>query len=87
MKLKYPFTSVWKMYFGLRRRNVLRLFILSYFGLFIFNEYLIYLINSLLWPDIKCGDIQQLHSLLLVADPQILGEKTETWFTRWDNDR
>lgn len=48
---------------------------------------MIYFISSVFWPEEKCGDIQQLHTLLLVADPQILGEKYEPWFTRWDNDR
>ncbi|XP_075216328.1 metallophosphoesterase isoform X2 [Lycorma delicatula] len=43
--------------------------------------------NSWNWPYMQCGDIKEFYKILLVADPQILGEKTESWIARWDSDR
>ncbi|XP_071442509.1 metallophosphoesterase 1 [Hetaerina americana] len=49
-------------------------------------EYVSYYVKSWNWPSIKCSSSECLK-LLLVADPQILGEKTESALTRWDCDR
>ncbi|KAG8228021.1 hypothetical protein J437_LFUL003656 [Ladona fulva] len=49
-------------------------------------EYVTYYINVLKWPSIKCPNSECLK-ILLVADPQILGEKTESFIARWDSDR
>ncbi|XP_054288846.1 uncharacterized protein LOC129004327 [Macrosteles quadrilineatus] len=76
-----------KAHFFSHRRNILHITILILCGFIIFNEFAIYIIKSFTWPEMRCGDIKRLRSLLLVADPQILGEKSEPWFTRWDNDR
>lgn len=35
----------------------------------------------------QCGDVKEFYRILLVADPQILGEQTESWIARWDSDR
>ncbi|XP_046391754.1 metallophosphoesterase 1 homolog [Ischnura elegans] len=49
-------------------------------------EHVSYFTNAWNWPSIKCSSSQCLK-LLLVADPQILGEKTESAIARWDCDR
>uniref|UniRef100_A0A1B6LVI1 Calcineurin-like phosphoesterase domain-containing protein n=1 Tax=Graphocephala atropunctata TaxID=36148 RepID=A0A1B6LVI1_9HEMI len=69
------------------RRNVFRLTVLIIGGVLVYNEFLVYFILSVMWPNVSCGTIQKLHTVLLVADPQILGEKSEPWIARWDNDR
>lgn len=54
----------------------------------IFNEYLVYEIQKFKWSLRDCKDCVK---VLLVADPQILGEKNEdytgSWLARWDSDR
>ncbi|XP_046677999.1 metallophosphoesterase 1-like [Homalodisca vitripennis] len=69
------------------RRNIFRLTVLIIGGILLFNEYLVYFFFSLTWPKVACGNIDKLHSVMLVADPQILGEKSEPFIARWDNDR
>ncbi|XP_015177867.1 PREDICTED: uncharacterized protein LOC107067143 [Polistes dominula] len=54
----------------------------------IYNEYLEYEIQKFKWTLPDCTDCVK---VLLVADPQILGEKNEnymgSWAARWDSDR
>ncbi|XP_044013738.1 uncharacterized protein LOC122856030 [Aphidius gifuensis] len=54
----------------------------------IYNEYLVYEINSSTWNFKKCTECVR---VLLVADPQILGEYNENYigasFAIWDSDR
>lgn len=39
------------------------------------------------WPSIDCGTDSNSYKLFFVADPQILGENTESWIARVDCDR
>lgn len=54
----------------------------------LYNEYLVYEIHSLEWTIKECTDCVR---VLLVADPQILGERNENYFgaswALWDSDR
>ncbi|XP_035731788.1 uncharacterized protein LOC118445872 isoform X2 [Vespa mandarinia] len=54
----------------------------------IYNEYFVYEIQKFKWALRDCKDCVK---VLLVADPQILGEKNEnymgSWLARWDSDR
>lgn len=53
----------------------------------IYNEFLIYDIQRLKWSLRECSECVK---ILLVADPQILGEKNEnyfgSWIAQWDSD-
>ncbi|XP_043274366.1 uncharacterized protein Mppe isoform X2 [Venturia canescens] len=53
-----------------------------------YNEFLAYEMESFRWSLKNCENCVK---LLLVADPQLLGEKNENylgaWFARWDSDR
>ncbi|XP_015589694.1 metallophosphoesterase 1 homolog isoform X2 [Cephus cinctus] len=53
-----------------------------------YNEFFAYEIQSFKWATRDCSDCVK---VLLVADPQILGEKNENyigaWLARWDNDQ
>lgn len=72
----------------MNRRQVLKLTMFAVCGFIIlYNEWIVYFMYSLHWPNMKCGEIKTLHPVLLVADPQILGEKTENFLARWDSDR
>lgn len=52
-----------------------------------FNECLIYYFQRWKWETIKC-ETNECNRILIVADPQILGEEKESrWFARYDNDR
>uniref|UniRef100_A0A1B6CQ96 Calcineurin-like phosphoesterase domain-containing protein n=2 Tax=Clastoptera arizonana TaxID=38151 RepID=A0A1B6CQ96_9HEMI len=53
----------------------------------IYSEWLAYIILPFLWPSLKCGYLKKMYNILLVADPQILGEINEPWIARWDSDR
>lgn len=85
-------------------KNKLKLLIAISAVIIFFNEVLVYWLVSLNWPSIhkkslfyfKNGsNIQDLNErpvrLLLVADPQLIGENDEPWFigwlARWDADR
>ena len=54
----------------------------------LYNEFIVYEIQSFKWSARNCEECVR---VLLVADPQILGEKKENylgaWFARWDSDR
>ena len=76
--------------------------IVFYLGLILifYNEFLVYLINYMSWPEIynppgyidsqNDPDSQPIR-ILLVADPQLIGENDEKWYyswlARWDSDR
>lgn len=53
-----------------------------------YNEFLVYEVQKLKWAMRECSECVK---ILLVADPQILGEKYEnyfgSWIARWDSDR
>lgn len=53
----------------------------------LFNEYIIYYLQRWRWESIAC-ETSECNRVLIVADPQILGEEGETrWYARNDNDR
>ncbi|XP_046677998.1 cell division control protein 1-like [Homalodisca vitripennis] len=76
-----------KIKFTNRNWNLPLLIPLGVCGFILFREFLVYFVWSLLWPSMTCGIIRELQSVLLVASPRILGESTETWFSRWNDDR
>ncbi|KAK9506070.1 hypothetical protein O3M35_008072 [Rhynocoris fuscipes] len=51
------------------------------------NELIISSTYQLYWPNKTCGELKNYYKILMVADPQILGENTECWIARWDSDR
>lgn len=57
-------------------------------GTIFYNEFLVYEVQKLKWAMHECSECVK---ILLVADPQILGEKYEnyfgSWLARWDSDR
>lgn len=54
----------------------------------IVNEYLIYIFKpAVSWPNVVCNESVECVKLLLVADPQILGDYKENWLTKFDSDR
>lgn len=53
----------------------------------IYNEWFIYSLYASKWPSLYCGNEKFCKTILLVADPQILGEERENILTRWDSDR
>ncbi|BES88117.1 Metallophosphoesterase 1 [Nesidiocoris tenuis] len=56
--------------------------------LVVYLEAAVYFLNRSLWPSLTCAvEPTNYHRVLLVADPQLLGEETETWIARWDCDR
>lgn len=52
-----------------------------------FNEFLIYRIQKFTWKEIKCTNDENCTRILLVADPQILGNYHENFYARFDSDR
>lgn len=52
----------------------------------LFNEYFIYYLQRLRWDSLAC-ETSECERVLLIADPQILGDKNEFMISRWDNDR
>lgn len=58
----------------------------------IYGEVYIYYANAKSWLPIKCNNTSACTKLLLVADPQVIGERNEivhflTPFTIYDSDR
>uniref|UniRef100_A0A2S2R8C9 Metallophosphoesterase 1 n=1 Tax=Sipha flava TaxID=143950 RepID=A0A2S2R8C9_9HEMI len=53
----------------------------------IYNEWFIYSLYASKWPYLYCGNEKFCKNILLVADPQILGEERENILSRWDSDR
>ncbi|XP_069671833.1 metallophosphoesterase 1 homolog isoform X2 [Periplaneta americana] len=59
----------------------------------LYNEYIVYSLKRwFTWPTIRCDNPSKCLKILLVADPQILGEQYEAHFprgflARWDSDR
>lgn len=65
-------------------------------GLIFYNEFLVYVISYINWPSLHFAHHSKNASdrpirLLLVADPQLIGENDEPWFLSWiarvDSDR
>ena len=80
-----------KRIFLKRNLNILCLLALS---LLFYNEFLVYYMNYMNWPQLQTVKKAQNQSdqsvrLLLVADPQLIGENDEFygWLARWDSDR
>lgn len=78
----------------------LKLFFFAGFALVLYNEFLVYWLNYLNWPELHkqelftskdLNDSTRPIRLLLVADPQLIGENDEPWYlswiARWDSDR
>lgn len=42
---------------------------------------------ELQWPKTFCGNKNYCTTVMLVADPQILGNENENFLARWDSDR
>lgn len=63
----------------------LKLFLL--FSFILFNEFLIYRIQKFKWSKIECINYENCIRILLIADPQILGNVNEKFYARLDNDR
>ncbi|KAK3913847.1 Cell division control protein 1 [Frankliniella fusca] len=62
--------------------------IITFFLVIIGAEFLPHLFQALTWDKLSCPPHSSCKRLLLVADPQILGEHDEpNWITIWDNDR
>lgn len=53
----------------------------------VYNEWFVYSLYANNWPTLYCGNQKFCKTVLLVADPQILGEERENIITRWDSDR
>lgn len=53
----------------------------------IYNEWFIYSLYANKWPSLYCGNEKYCKTILLVADPQLLGEERENVLSRWDSDR
>jgi len=53
----------------------------------IYNEWFVYSSYMTKWPSLYCGNEKFCKTVLLVADPQILGEERENVLSRWDSDR
>lgn len=65
-----------------------KIFLYLGLGLFLYSEWLCFLLCPLYWPSLSFTSTNQnFFKVLVVADPQILGEKNEKPFARWDNDR
>lgn len=72
----------------LYRVTVDRLFLTSLLLLVIYNEYIVYVWKSFTtWPEITCPENEICTKVLVIADPQILGDLSEYIFARFDNDR
>ncbi|XP_063985476.1 uncharacterized protein Mppe isoform X3 [Diachasmimorpha longicaudata] len=73
-----------------RNRTKYKLFMIAFIlgSTILYCEFLAYEIQRFKWSGRECNECVK---VLLVADPQILGEKNENyfgaWFARWDNDR
>ncbi|XP_021925589.1 DNA polymerase beta isoform X2 [Zootermopsis nevadensis] len=76
-----------------KQRSTARIILVIIIAVLIYNEYIVYSLKKWFsWPDIHCDTSSKCIKILLVADPQILGEQYETNFprgalTRWDSDR
>lgn len=53
----------------------------------IYNEWFVYSLYARNWPTLFCGNEKFCKKVLLVADPQLLGEERENLLARWDSDR
>ena len=58
--------------------------------LLVYNEYTVYWLSYLKWPSVHDPKNDSIR-LLLIADPQLIGENDEPWYqgwlARWDSDR
>ncbi|CRL07996.1 CLUMA_CG020847, isoform A [Clunio marinus] len=68
------------------RFSLLKLNLVAVVATVLFNEILIYHLQKLRWERFVC-ESDECTRILLVSDPQILGEDHEFWISRWDNDR
>ncbi|XP_073978146.1 metallophosphoesterase [Rhodnius prolixus] len=74
-----------RKYFRGKYSNSLLLHLIAF--IVVINEWIVYCSYKNFWPNTICGDLQDYYKVLFVADPQILGENTESWIARWDSDR
>ncbi|CAH1404124.1 unnamed protein product [Nezara viridula] len=74
---KYPFSNIYVAILSVLFGVTVYFEVLSYFSQSYIND----------WPSIECGTDSNSYKLFFVADPQILGENTESWVARMDCDR
>jgi hypothetical protein len=76
-----------------RRKSFSKLKIIVFLALALvfYNEFVVYLISYSNWPTHHSNAEKDSIRLLLVADPQLIGENDEPWYqswlARWDSDR
>lgn len=76
-----------------KQRSRTRIILVIIIAVLICNEYIAYSLKKWFsWPTIRCSTSSKCIKILLVADPQILGEQYEVYFprgliSRWDSDR
>jgi hypothetical protein len=84
------------MYKTSRNLGKLQMLLFIGLGLVFYNEFLVYWINYINWPSLHKYQhaedaTEKSIRILLVADPQLIGENDEPWFqswaARWDSDR
>ncbi|PNF22752.1 hypothetical protein B7P43_G06671 [Cryptotermes secundus] len=77
----------------LKKQRKTRIILVIIIAVLIYNEYIAYSLKKWFsWPTIHCSTSSKCIKILLVADPQILGEQYEVYFprgliSRWDSDR
>nr|CAI5825884.1 unnamed protein product [Callosobruchus analis] len=77
---------------SLKPRSCSLYFWISITVIILYTEYFSYILNTFNWHMLKCTDRLKCERILLVADPQIIGNKNEamhflTPFTIFDSDR
>ncbi|CAH1967806.1 unnamed protein product [Acanthoscelides obtectus] len=77
---------------SLKPRSYSLYFWISITIIILYMEYFSYILNTFNWHSVKCTDRPKCARILLVADPQIIGNKNEaphflTPFTIFDSDR
>lgn len=69
-----------------------RIVMISILSVIIYNEYICYVLNTLMWPKIFCKDEKNCVKILLVADPQLIDDYDRAFrflkpFKTYDCDR
>ncbi|XP_077287624.1 metallophosphoesterase isoform X2 [Arctopsyche grandis] len=75
----------------LRFRNQFKIILVLLSCVVFYNEYVIYTLQTYRWPNLTCAQDSSCLRILLVADPQILGEQNDDspfkYIFNWDSDR
>ncbi|GLV45658.1 Metallophosphoesterase [Carabus blaptoides fortunei] len=77
---------------GKRLSSIYKLSFILLILVITYNEYVVYTINSWSWAKLTCKNETNCVKILLVADPQLIGEKNEIYhvitpISVWDSDR